>query len=142
MREDGDLGGAQPTRDAGGVERGGAVADDADRAGEAVLLAGADLGEEAEGVAGELGPGDAERLSFPGADAHEDGVVTAGEQTGERHVLTQLDLAHETRARLPQRSQLLGHDGGRQPELGDAVTQHAARLRLLVVDGHAVAGLQ
>jgi predicted phosphodiesterase len=52
--EDRHLGGAQPASGAGSVERGGTVADDADGAAEARLLAGAHLGIELAAPALEL----------------------------------------------------------------------------------------
>ena len=111
--EDRHLSGAETARGAGGVERGGAVADDADRAAEARFLAGAHLGEEAEGVAGELAAGDRDGLALPGADADEDGVVAAGEQAGERDVVTEANVADEAHAGLPQGGQLVLDDRGR-----------------------------
>ena len=68
-------------------------------------------------------------------------VGVLAEQLIDAHALADGRVAHDVDAHGHELVDLLLHDGLRQTELGDAVSQHAAGLVEVLVDGHVVAEL-
>ena len=111
-----------------------------------------DAGEELVGGehAAVAQTGDVLELRQAGARADEHGLVLVvaeevvgvlAEQLVDAHALADGRVAHDVDAHGHELVDLLLHDGLRQTELGDAVSQHAAGLVEVLIDGHVVAEL-
>ncbi len=138
----GDFGGAQTARRARRVERCRAVADHDDVAGDAHLAALAHAAQHVDRLDYCLAAGDTALGCLPGADADEDGIEAGVVQALEGDLVAQGDAVDEAHAGLPERLELTFEHVLGQPELGDAVAQHAAGLVVGVVDRHLVTGLR
>src|SRR5918996_20780 len=149
---DGDVLGPKAKRDARAVEGGEAGADHGDPLAHRLLLAAVQLHQEIKSVLRIREPAhgilcgivdaaqrQADRRHAAGRQEH--GVVLR-EQAGQPHLappLADRDAGAHIDAEAQRIAHLYREHVARQPELRDAVVQHAARDLLLLEDGHVVA---
>ena len=149
---DGDVLGAEAQRHARAVERGEPGADHGDPLAHRLRLAAVQLHEEIEAVLGVRDPAhrirrgvvdaaqrQADRRHAAGREQHRVVVLEQAGQPDLALALADRDAGLQVDAQ-PQRVPDLDREHvARQPELGDAVVQHAARDLLLLEDGDVVA---